>query len=117
MLAMIGESGNLIVSGSVVCAGAFPGLPSGTAFLPPAGDSSGGSRGVCGRTPHEERVLERAKKILDRRFGLDEPAAFRALQLAAMNRRLSVPRVAELFLDGRAEYASGRVTVCSGVRR
>ncbi|MFA7267357.1 MAG: response regulator [Candidatus Nanopelagicales bacterium] len=40
------------------------------------------------------KAIERAKGILQTRFGLDEPASFRWLQKAAMDRRMSMDAVA-----------------------
>lgn len=48
------------------------------------------------------KVIERAKSVLSQRYGLDEVAAFRWLQKAAMDRRLSMRRVAEVVLSEQA---------------
>ena len=44
------------------------------------------------------KVIERAKALLQQRFGLDEPSAFRWLQKAAMDQRTSMRVVAESLL-------------------
>jgi response regulator NasT len=45
------------------------------------------------------KLVERAKAILGERFGLTEPDAFRWIQRAAMDRRLSMRQVAEVVID------------------
>lgn len=51
------------------------------------------------------KLVERAKGVLQTTYGLSEPEAFRWLQKAAMDRRLSMAEVAEVVLreagDGR----------------
>lgn len=44
------------------------------------------------------KVIERAKALLQQRFDLDEPSAFRWLQKAAMDQRTSMREVAEALL-------------------
>lgn len=44
------------------------------------------------------KVIERAKGILQKQYGLDEPASFKWLQRAAMDRRMSMVAVAEVVL-------------------
>ena len=46
------------------------------------------------------KVVERAKGMLQERFALSEPDAFRFLQQSAMHRRLTMRAVAEAILEG-----------------
>ena len=55
------------------------------------------------RTKHaleERKVIDRAKGILMKTLGLDEAAAFRWIQKAAMDRRLGMREVAEAVVAG-----------------
>lgn len=47
--------------------------------------------------------LDRAKGILMKRLDIDEPAAFRWIQKAAMDRRLGMREVADAVIDGMGE--------------
>ena len=49
------------------------------------------------------KIMDRAKSILQRAQGLDEAAAFRWLQKAAMDRRLTMREVAESVLRSTAQ--------------
>lgn len=49
------------------------------------------------------KIMDRAKSILQRTQGLDEAAAFRWLQKAAMDRRLTMREVAESVLRSTAQ--------------
>jgi two-component system, response regulator PdtaR len=51
------------------------------------------------------KVLDRAKGILNDTMGLTEPEAFRWIQKASMDRRLSMREVAETVIDQLAEKA------------
>mgnify|MGYP000442161079 CR=1 FL=1 len=50
--------------------------------------------------------LDRAKGILMKRLDIDEPAAFRWIQKAAMDRRLGMREVADAVIDGMGEQQS-----------
>ncbi|MCP9959378.1 ANTAR domain-containing response regulator [Streptomyces sudanensis] len=50
------------------------------------------------------KVVDRAKGLLQARYGLAEPAAFRWIQKASMDRRMSMRQVAEVVI----EEAGGR---------
>jgi response regulator NasT len=52
------------------------------------------------------KLVERAKAILGERFGLSEPDAFRWIQRAAMDRRLSMRQVAEVVIEDSAQPLS-----------
>lgn len=45
-------------------------------------------------------VLDRAKGLLQTRYGLTEPEAFRWIQKTSMDKRLSMRKVAEAVIDG-----------------
>lgn len=49
------------------------------------------------------KAIERAKGILQTRFGMDEAASFRWLQKAAMDRRMSMEAVAAAVISDSAE--------------
>jgi response regulator NasT len=49
------------------------------------------------------KAIERAKGILQTRFGMDEAASFRWLQKAAMDRRISMEAVAAAVISDSAE--------------
>jgi len=53
------------------------------------------------------KTIERAKGILQKQYGLDEPAAFQWLRKAAMDRRLSMSEVAAVVLRESGETARG----------
>jgi response regulator NasT len=52
------------------------------------------------------KVLDRAKGILNDTMGLTEPEAFRWIQKASMDRRLSMREVAQTVIDQLAERAA-----------
>ena len=52
------------------------------------------------------KVLDRAKGILNDTMGLTEPEAFRWIQKASMDRRLSMREVAQTVIDQLAEKAA-----------
>jgi response regulator NasT len=52
------------------------------------------------------KLVERAKAILGERVGLSEPDAFRWIQRAAMDRRLSMRQVAEVVIEDSAQPSS-----------
>ena len=45
------------------------------------------------------KLVERAKSVLQSRYGLEEPQAFRWMQKAAMDRRLTMREVARVVVD------------------
>jgi response regulator NasT len=49
------------------------------------------------------KAVERAKSVLQQRLSIDEASAFRWLQKAAMDRRMSMREVAEQVLSSSAE--------------
>ncbi len=51
------------------------------------------------------KILDRAKGILNNAMGLTEPEAFRWIQKASMDRRLTMREVAETIIDQLAEKA------------
>lgn len=51
------------------------------------------------------KILDRAKGILNNTMGLTEPEAFRWIQKASMDRRLTMREVAETIIDQLAEKA------------
>jgi response regulator NasT len=51
-------------------------------------------------------VLDRAKGILNDTMGLTEPEAFRWIQKASMDRRLSMREVAQTVVDQLADKAA-----------
>ena len=51
------------------------------------------------RALHERKVIERAKGVLMSRLGLDEEAAFRALQKTSMDQNRRLADVAEATLS------------------
>jgi response regulator NasT len=53
------------------------------------------------------KLVERAKASLGERFGMSEPDAFRWIQRAAMDQRLSMRQVAEVVLDDSIDPAAG----------
>lgn len=63
---------------------------------------------VSGLTERLEtrKLVERSKSALQERFGLSEPDSFRWLQKTAMDKRVSMRRVAQLVLD-EVETAEG----------
>ena len=54
------------------------------------------------------KLVDRAKGVLQARFGLSEPDAFRGIQKAAMDKRTSMRDVARVVLDETAEPPPGR---------
>ncbi|GAA2757009.1 ANTAR domain-containing response regulator [Actinopolymorpha rutila] len=58
-------------------------------------------REVSGLTDRLEtrKLVERAKSILQQKFGLSEPDAFRWIQKTAMDKRVAMRRVAQLVVD------------------
>lgn len=56
-----------------------------------------------GQRLESRKVVERAKGVLQSRFGMSEPESFRWIQKASMDRRLSMRAVAETVLDSEAE--------------
>lgn len=63
---------------------------------------------VCGLTDRLEvrKLLDRAKGLLQSKYGLSEPEAFRWIQKASMDRRLSMREVANVVIAD-VEGASG----------
>jgi two-component system, response regulator PdtaR len=53
------------------------------------------------------KLVDRAKGVLQARFGLSEPDAFRWIQKAAMDKRTSMRDVARVVLDETAETPPG----------
>jgi two-component system, response regulator PdtaR len=53
------------------------------------------------------KLVDRAKSVLQTRYGLTEPAAFRWIQKTSMDRRLSMRQVAEAVIED-AEEKEGR---------
>jgi response regulator NasT len=53
------------------------------------------------------KLVDRAKGVLQARFGLSEPDAFRWIQKAAMDKRTSMRDVARVVLDETAEPPLG----------
>ena len=51
------------------------------------------------------KVVDRAKGVLQTRFGLTEPEAFRWIQKAAMDKRTSMREVARVVIDETAASA------------
>jgi len=51
------------------------------------------------------KLVDRAKGVLQTRFGLSEPDAFRWIQKAAMDKRTSMREVAKVVLDETADTA------------
>ena len=51
------------------------------------------------------KLVDRAKGVLQTKFGLSEPDAFRWIQKAAMDKRTSMREVAQVVLDETAEAA------------
>ena len=49
------------------------------------------------------KILDRAKGILNNTMGLTEPEAFRWIQKASMDRRLTMKEVAQTVIDQLAE--------------
>ena len=58
-------------------------------------------REVAGLTERLEtrKLVERAKSVLQQKFGLNEPDAFRWIQKTAMDKRVPMRRVAQLVVD------------------
>lgn len=56
------------------------------------------------------KVLDRAKGILNDTMGLTEPEAFRWIQKASMDRRLTMREVAQTVVDQLAEAAAQKET-------
>jgi two-component system, response regulator PdtaR len=46
------------------------------------------------------KLVDRAKSVLQERYGLSEPEAFRWIQKTSMDRRLSMRAVAEVVVSG-----------------
>lgn len=59
-------------------------------------------REVAGLTQRLEtrKLVDRAKSVLQERYGLSEPEAFRWIQKTSMDRRLSMRAVAEVVVSG-----------------
>ncbi|MCL2734420.1 MAG: ANTAR domain-containing protein, partial [Actinomycetia bacterium] len=49
------------------------------------------------------KLVDRAKSVLQTRYGLTEPAAFRWIQKTSMDRRMSMQAVAQAVIDEVAE--------------
>jgi response regulator NasT len=58
------------------------------------------------QTLEARKLIERAKSILIAKFTMTEPEAFRWIQQAAMDRRLSMKDVASVVID-EADAGSG----------
>lgn len=56
------------------------------------------------------KTIERAKGILQKQYGLDEPAAFQWLRKAAMDRRMSMTEVAAVVLRESDDSAADPAT-------
>ncbi|GAA5004210.1 response regulator [Actinopolymorpha pittospori] len=63
---------------------------------------------VSGLTERLEtrKLVERAKSILQQKFGLSEPDAFRWIQKTAMDKRVPMRRVAQLVVDESDDVAT-----------
>ncbi|WP_202805618.1 ANTAR domain-containing response regulator [Actinopolymorpha alba] len=63
---------------------------------------------VAGLTERLEtrKLVERAKSILQQKFGLSEPDAFRWIQKTAMDKRVPMRRVAQLVVDEGDDVAT-----------
>ena len=53
------------------------------------------------------KLLDRAKSVLQQRFGLSEPESFRWIQKAAMDKRLSMAEVARVVLEDGGSDSTG----------
>jgi response regulator NasT len=49
------------------------------------------------------KLVDRAKSVLQTKYGLTEPAAFRWIQKTSMDRRMSMQAVAQAVIDEVAE--------------
>ena len=56
------------------------------------------------------KLVERAKGLLQAKHGMTEPEAFTWMQRAAMDRRTSMKRVAEVVLESMDTPGSGPTT-------
>lgn len=54
------------------------------------------------RLPADRQLIARAKRLVMRRLGLGEAAAFRLLRKSAMDRRTSLTALARILVDGEA---------------
>jgi two-component system, response regulator PdtaR len=52
------------------------------------------------------KLLDRAKSVLQQRFGLSEPESFRWIQKAAMDKRLSMGEVARVVLEDGDDHST-----------
>jgi two-component system, response regulator PdtaR len=53
------------------------------------------------------KLVDRAKSVLQTKFGLSEPDSFRWIQKTAMDKRVSMRKVAELVVEEAGSEASG----------
>jgi two-component system, response regulator PdtaR len=53
------------------------------------------------------KLVDRAKSLLQTRYGLSEPAAFRWIQKTSMDRRLSMQQVAQAVIDELGSGSAG----------
>jgi response regulator NasT len=60
---------------------------------------------------HTRKLVDRAKSVLQTRYGLSEPAAFRWIQKTSMDRRLTMQAVAEAVIaEGESASNKGATT-------
>jgi AmiR/NasT family two-component response regulator len=56
---------------------------------------------------HTRKLVDRAKGVLQTKYGLSEPEAFRWIQKASMDRRLTMREVAKVVIEEAAAESSG----------